>query len=54
MPVRQGQRLREALAKEHKTFEYLEVPTGKIGGHFIFLTSKAVWEKTDSFLKRHL
>jgi dipeptidyl aminopeptidase/acylaminoacyl peptidase len=54
VPVSQARSLREALEKQNKTFEYLEVPTGKIGGHFIFLSSKAMWEKIDLFLKKIL
>lgn len=54
VPVSQARGLRESLEKRHKVFEFLEVPTGKIGGHFIFLTSKAVWEKIDAFLKKYL
>jgi len=54
VPVSQARRLKEALEQRQKVFEYLEVPTGRIGGHFIFLTSKAMWEKIDAFLKKHL
>jgi dipeptidyl aminopeptidase/acylaminoacyl peptidase len=53
-PVSQARRLKEALEQKQKVFEYLEVPTGKIGGHLIFVTSKAVWEKIDAFLQRYL
>lgn len=54
VPVSQARKLREALKKQKKTCEYLEVPTGKIGGHFIILTKPAIWEKIDSFLKKYL
>jgi dipeptidyl aminopeptidase/acylaminoacyl peptidase len=54
VPVSQARRLKEALEQRQKVFEYLEVPTGKIGGHFIFVTSKAMWEKIDVFLQKYL
>ncbi|MHB8069620.1 MAG: alpha/beta hydrolase family protein [Desulfobaccales bacterium] len=54
VPVSQARSLKEALEQRQKVFEYLEVPTGRIGGHFIIVTSKAVWEKVDAFLKRYL
>lgn len=54
VPVSQARRLKEALEQRQKVFEYLEVPTGRIGGHFIFLTSKVVWEKIEAFLKKYL
>jgi len=54
VPVSQARKLKEALEQRQKVFEYLEVPTGKIGGHFIFVSSKAVWAKINAFLKKHL
>lgn len=54
VPVSQARRLKEGLEKQNKQFEYLEVPTGKIGGHFIFLSSKEMWEKIGVFLKKYL
>ncbi|OGP71329.1 MAG: hypothetical protein A2Z73_03635 [Deltaproteobacteria bacterium RBG_13_60_28] len=54
VPVSQARSLREALEKQGKPGEYLEVPTGKIGGHFIFLTSKAAWATIEAFLKKYL
>ncbi|MEW6660709.1 MAG: hypothetical protein AB1424_18865 [Thermodesulfobacteriota bacterium] len=54
MPVSQARKLKEALEQRQKVFEYLEVPTGKIGGHFIFVSSKAVWAKINAFLNKHL
>jgi len=54
VPVSQARRLKEALEQRQKAFEYLEVPTGRIGGHFIFVTSNAVWEKIDAFLNKYL
>ncbi|MBI4643429.1 MAG: prolyl oligopeptidase family serine peptidase [Deltaproteobacteria bacterium] len=54
VPVSQARSLREALAKQNKPCEYLEIPTGEIGGHFIFLSSKAMWEKIEAFLKKYL
>jgi dipeptidyl aminopeptidase/acylaminoacyl peptidase len=54
VPVSQARSLKEALEKQKKPFEYLELPTGKIGGHFIFLSSKEMWEKIGVFLKKFL
>jgi len=54
VPVSQARSLKEALEEQKKTFEYLEVPTGKSGGHFIFLSSKEMWERIDLFLKKYL
>ena len=54
VPVSQARSLKAALEQRHKVFEYLEIPTGKIGGHFIIVTNKAVWEKIDAFLKKYL
>lgn len=51
VPITQARMLREALRKEKKNYEFLEVHTG---GHFIFLDSNTVWEKIDTFLKRYL
>jgi hypothetical protein len=33
---------------------YLEVPTGRSGGHFIFLTHLGLWDRVDAFLKKYL
>ena len=52
--VSQARGLKEALTKQKKTCEYLEVPTGKIGGHFIILTKPEIWDKIDLFLKKYL
>ncbi|MFZ5452409.1 MAG: hypothetical protein ACOZF2_11160 [Thermodesulfobacteriota bacterium] len=54
VPISQARSLGEALKKQKKTWEYLEVPTGKIGGHFIILTKPEIWEQIDSFLKKNL
>lgn len=54
VPVSQARSLKETLEQRQKVFEYLEIPTGKIGGHFIIVTSQAVWEKIDAFLKKYL
>ena len=54
VPVSKARRLKEGLEKQNKQFEYLEVLTGKIGGHFIFLSSKEMWEKIGVFLKKYL
>jgi len=54
VPVSQARKLREALEKQDKPYEYLEVPTGKMGGHFIFLSSQAAWDKITAFLKKYL
>jgi len=54
VPVSQARKLKEGLEKQNKKFEYLEVPTGKIGGHFIFLSSKEIWEKIGVFLRKYL
>jgi dipeptidyl aminopeptidase/acylaminoacyl peptidase len=54
VPISQARKLKEALEQRQKVFEYLEVPTGQIGGHFIFVTSQAVWAKIDAFLQKYL
>jgi dipeptidyl aminopeptidase/acylaminoacyl peptidase len=54
VPVSQARRLKEGLEQKKKKFEYLEVHTGKIGGHFIFLSSKEMWEKVEVFIKKYL
>ena len=54
VPVSQARSLREGLKKQGKTWEYLEVPTGKIGGHFIIVTKPAIWDQIDLFLKKYL
>jgi dipeptidyl aminopeptidase/acylaminoacyl peptidase len=51
VPITQAHKLREALHREKKNYEFLEVHTG---GHFIFLKSNAVWDKIDVFLKKYL
>ncbi len=51
VPITQARMLREALQKENKNYEYVEIPDG---GHFIFLNSNAVWEKVKAFLKKYL
>lgn len=54
VPISQAHMLREALQKENKDYEFLEVPTGRTNGHFIFLNNNAVWEKIDAFLRKYL
>jgi dipeptidyl aminopeptidase/acylaminoacyl peptidase len=54
VPISQARRLKEALEQRQRVFEYLEVPTGRIGGHFIFVTSKAMWAKIEAFLQKYL
>ncbi|MDD2901131.1 MAG: alpha/beta fold hydrolase [Syntrophales bacterium] len=54
VPVSQARSLREGLKKQEKTCEYLEVATGRIGGHFIILTKPEIWDKIDLFLKKYL
>jgi fermentation-respiration switch protein FrsA (DUF1100 family) len=54
VPISQARSLQEALEKQNKPFEYLEIPTGELGGHFIFLSSKAMWKKIEAFLKKNL
>jgi dipeptidyl aminopeptidase/acylaminoacyl peptidase len=50
VPLTQATRLQEALRREKKDYEFLEVP----GGHFIFRDNKVVWEKVDTFLREYL
>ena len=54
VPISQAYMLRNALQQENKHYEFLEVPTGRSDGHFIFLNSNVVWEKIDAFLKKYL
>jgi dipeptidyl aminopeptidase/acylaminoacyl peptidase len=54
VPVSQARSLRQALEQQGKPGEYLEVPTGKVGGHFIFVTSKAAWAAITAFLQKYL
>jgi dipeptidyl aminopeptidase/acylaminoacyl peptidase len=54
VPFSQARSLRQALEKEKKNFEFLEVPTGPVGGHFIFASHQAVWEKIEAFFNKYL
>lgn len=54
VPISQAYMLRDALQKEKKPYEFLEVTNGRSDGHFIFVNDNQVWENIAAFLKKYL
>jgi dipeptidyl aminopeptidase/acylaminoacyl peptidase len=54
VPLSQARELQQALKAQHKSGDFLIIPTGKTGGHFIFFTDREVWQKIKAFLRKNL
>ena len=54
VPVSQARMLLDALHNYGKTYESLEIPSGKLMGHFLFQRSEPAWEKITAFLAKYL
>jgi len=54
VPFSQAQMLQKALERHEKNFELLELPSGKVMGHFLFQRSEPAWQKIEAFLAKYL